>query len=472
MSNSHSRIAYAFEQSPGTVSPEPPQQDRVQVEEIRTRGGLHITLAAVVDGDGHRKADEAAEMVIEQLFSGISRSVDRHLNAVLRDQLQEGAQSLFKANKSGEGIGEVGVTVVAIHRGRLFFAHSGHTMAVLVREGETTQLTRPGERLLGNSEAPKIQTGDPSGIAVQAGDRVVLGSDGLTRISPEDGHPFVGMDKIAAYVEGSAPIDAVRHLISLALGRDVDDNVTVAVIQIRGERVSIRPLVILISLAVILALGALVVSRLRPGRTQPTVDYGYAVLVQGSVSLMNEEGTRIEEGVGFLGTIPAGMRIVSHESSRLALESTYEGLNNLSGMSLYLERDTQIQLTSIDPHGDPSNANEDPKETVTVVNLLSGRFMVVRDEGDRELHITWNGITAMLMGEAAGALGVWDSGESLVMDCLQGQCRPLVVNGVSTILAGGQRAILTAGLEPMVEEIPIASFQEWNVLCGGCLIEQ
>ncbi|UCF62005.1 MAG: hypothetical protein JSV37_04770, partial [Anaerolineaceae bacterium] len=143
MSNSHSRIAYAFEQSPGTVSPEPPQQDRVQVEEIRTRGGLHITLAAVVDGDGHRKADEAAEMVIEQLFSGISRSVDRHLNAVLRDQLQEGAQSLFKANKSGEGIGEVGVTVVAIHRGRLFFAHSGHTMAVLVREGETTQLTRP-----------------------------------------------------------------------------------------------------------------------------------------------------------------------------------------------------------------------------------------------------------------------------------------------------------------------------------------
>ena len=184
MSGQRARVAYALEQSPGTISPEPPQQDRVHVEEIRTRGGLDLILAVVVDGDEHDRAGEAAEVVTEQLFSGVSNSVDRDLNALLRDQLEEGAQSLFRANKLGEGIGEVGATVIAIYRGRLFFAHSGHTMVVLVREGETTQITRSGDRLLGNSDTPRIQTGDPRGIALQAGDRVVLASDGLTRISP------------------------------------------------------------------------------------------------------------------------------------------------------------------------------------------------------------------------------------------------------------------------------------------------
>ena len=476
MSGQRARVAYALEQSPGAISPEPPQQDRVQVEEIRTKGGLDLILAVVVDGDGHHRAGEAAEIFTEQLFSGISQSVDRDLSVLLRDQLEEGAQSLFRANRSGEGIGEVGATVVAIRRGRLFFAHSGHTMAVLVREGETTQITRSGDRLLGNSDTPRIQTGDPRGIDLQAGDRVVLASDGLTRISPEDGYPFVGMDKIATYVEGSTPLEAARHLISLALGRDADDNVSVVVIQVRGERVRISPVTVLmalIALAFMLTLGAMGISLLRRGEsTLPPVDYGYAVLVQGSAGVMDEEGTRIVETVGYLGTIPAGSRIVSHEDIRLALESTFEGLNNLSGTSLYLDRDTHIQLTSLDPHKDPSSTDEVASETLTVVNLISGRLIVVRDEGDRELHITWNGITAVLHSDGAGALGVRDDGEKLVVDCLLGRCKSIVVNGESVMLAGGQRWVIINGTETKVEDLSGNSFQEWNALCGRCLIEQ
>ncbi|KPK95265.1 MAG: hypothetical protein AMJ88_01255 [Anaerolineae bacterium SM23_ 63] len=472
MSVHRSRVAYALEQSPGTVSPEAPQQDRVQVEEIRTRGGLDLILAVVVDGDGHPKAGDAAEIITQKLFSGISQSVDRDLNALLRNQLEEGAQSLFRANRMGEGIGEVGVTVLAIHRGRLFFSHSGHTMAVLVREGETTQMTRSGERLLGNSETPQIQTGDPRGIALQAGDRVVLASDGLTRISPEDGSPFVGRDKIATYVQGSTPIDAARHLISLALGRDVDDNVSVIVIQVRGERMRIRPVTALIALALIITLGVLGISRLRIQSTLPLVDYGYAVLVQGSAGLMNEEGTRIVETVGYLATIPADSWIVSHENIRLVLETTFEGINNLSGTSLYLDRDAQIQLRSLDPHKDSSREDELESETMTIVNLISGRIMFVRGEGDRELRITWNGITAVLIGEGVGALGVWDNGEKLGIDCLQGRCKSIVVNGVSTMLASGQRCLLMNGNETSVEDLSGDSFHEWNALCGQCLIKQ
>jgi serine/threonine protein phosphatase PrpC len=475
MSDQRSRVPYALEQSPGTISPEPPQQDRVHVEEIRTRGGLGLILAVVVDGDGHLRAGEAAEIVTEKLFSGVSQSVDRDLNALLRDQLEEGAHALYKAYRSGEGIGEVGATVVAIHRGRLFFAHSGHTMALLVREGGTTQITRSGDRLLGNYETPRIQTGDPRGIALQAGDRVVLASDGLTRISPEDGLPFVGMDKIATYIEGSSPLDATRHLISLALGRDVDDNVSVIVIQIRGERVRASPvkiLMALITLAFILTLGVIGISRLRRESTLTPVDYGYAVLVQGSTGLMNEEGTKIVETVGYLGTIPTGSRVVSNDVTRLALETTFEGLINLSGTSLYLDRETHIQLTSLDPHSDPSGTEEVTRETLTIINLISGRLLVVRDEGDRELHITWNGITLALTGEGFGAFGVWDDADKLAMDCLQGQCMCNVMNGESTMLTGGQRCLVINGTKTKVEDLSRNSFQEWNTLCGRCLIEQ
>ena len=471
MSGQRSRVAFALEQSPGAISPEPPQQDRVQVEEIRTRGGLDLILAVVVDGDGYERAGEAAEIVVEQLFSGVSQSVDRDLNVLLRDQLDEGAQSLLKANRSGERFGEASATVVAIHRGRLFFAHCGHTMAVLVREGETTQITRSGDRLLGNSERPYIQISESRGIALQAGDRVVLSSDGLSRISPEDGYPFVAMDKIATYVEGSTPLEAARHLISLALGRDVDDNVSVVVIQIRGEKMRTTPMIVLFTLAFILALGALGLSLLRSKSTLPSVDYGYAVLVQGSAGLMNDEGTSIVESVGYLGTIPAGSGIVSQEDVRLVLETTFEGGDNLSGTSLYLDRDTSVQLTSLDPHRDPSSSDEVESESLTIFNLISGRILVVRDEGDRELQITWNGFTAALIDEGIGALGVSDDGGRLIVDCLQGRCMSIAVNGESIMLADGQRCVMN-GTDTEVEDLSGNSIQEWNVLCGRCLIER
>jgi serine/threonine protein phosphatase PrpC len=476
MLRQRARAAYAYEQSPGATSPEPPQQDRVKVEEIRTRGGLDLILAVVVDGDGHPRAGEVAETFINQLFSGVSQSIHRDLNALLRDQLEEGAQSIFRVNMLGEGIGEVAVTVVAIHRGRLFFAHGGHTMALLVREGKVTRLTRPGDRLLGNSEEPAIQSGDPNGMRLQAGDRVVLTSDGLTRISPEDGHPFVETDNVASYVESSTPFEAARHLISLAMGRDVDDNVSVVVIQVRGKRNGITPLAVVVAgilLAFILILGALGISNWqRKSNIPPSVDYGYAVLVQGSAGVMDQEGKKIVEVVGYLGTIPAGARIVSREEIRLALETTFEGFNDLSGTSLYLDTGAQIQLTLLDPRWDSSSADEIEDETLTVVDLISGRLMIVRNKGNRELHITWNENTVALDGKGVGALGVREEGSNLVVDCLRGSCKSILGDGEIIPFLGGQRGLIISGGQVEIENLPGDAYQEWNRLCGQCLTDQ
>jgi serine/threonine protein phosphatase PrpC len=475
MSKQRARVTYAHEQSPGAVSPEPPQQDKVYVEEMRTRGGLNLVLAVVVDGDGSLRAGEAAETFTNQLVSGISQSPNRDLNALLRDQVEGAAQFLTQANRSGEEIGEVAVTVVALHRGRLFFAHAGHTMALLVREGKTIRLTRPGDRLLGNSEAAVIQSGDLRGMTLQAGDRVVLTSDGLTRMNLEDGHPFVGLDEVATYVEGTTPLEAARHLISLALGRDVDDNVSAAVIQVSGKRGETPPVVIIgagVLLAFIL-LGALGISRLRRNvDNPPPVDYGYAVLVHGSAGVMDDEGKQIVEVVGQLGTIPAGVRVTSRAETRLVLETTFEEFNELPGISLYLDYDAQIHLTLLDPHWDVSAAGDFERQPTTVIDLLSGRLMVVRNEGDREIHITWNGNTGILMGNEAGALGVSEEDGNLTVDCLRGNCKNILADGEAITFLGGQRALIIHGNQGEIENLPGETFQEWNDLCGGCLVDQ
>jgi len=120
MSIHRQRGSFAGEQSPGAVSPELPQQDRVRVETVRTGIGQNLILAVVADGDGHLQAGESAEMVVSQLFEGIIRSRDRDLNSQLRNQLEISGQSLMDARMRGEGLGEVTLTAIAIWKDRLY----------------------------------------------------------------------------------------------------------------------------------------------------------------------------------------------------------------------------------------------------------------------------------------------------------------------------------------------------------------
>lgn len=76
----------------------------------------------------------------------------------------------------------------------------------------------------------EIQQGDAGGIKLEPGDYILLATDGLLRTSPADGRLFVNLGDIPDHVEGNSPDDASRHLVSLAMGRDVDDSVTVAVL--------------------------------------------------------------------------------------------------------------------------------------------------------------------------------------------------------------------------------------------------
>jgi len=471
------RGSYASEQSPGAISPELPQQDRVRVENVRTGIGQNLTLAVVADGDGHPQAGESAEMVVAQLFEGITLSRDRDLNSLLRRQLEVSGHSLMDARMRGEGLGEVALTALAIWKDRLYYAHVGHTMAVLVRDGRVIPITAVGNQLLGTSDPPAIHTGDPHGIALHPGDSVVLASDGLTRISSEDGKPFVHPEDIADYVEGNTPLEAARHLLSIAMGRDVDDNVSVVVVQLpggraRGGRGPLPILATIVLIFLILAFGVTGIKWLRDSRIPPpSVDYGYAVLIQGSVRVDDAvEGDSIGI-VSYLGTIPAGATLTALDESRLALQTTYEGSFDLSAAYIYLTGSSQIRLRMLDARPEISSGNQLPLTAGTALDLVSGRLLVVRSEGDHEIQVAVGTNTSSLVGFGAGVMGLIAEDDTRVVDCLVGQCQIHQVNGDTVKLMSGQRLSLVEVKQEDVEVIPESILQEWDKLCESCLSE-
>jgi len=314
-------------------------------------------------------------------------------------------------------------------------------------------------------------------MALHPGDSVVLASDGLTRISSEDGKPFVHPEDIADYVEGNTPLEAARHLLSIAMGRDVDDNVSVVVVQLpggraRGGRGSLTILATIVGIMLVLALGVVGIKWLRDSRIPPpSVDYGYAVLIQGSVRVDDVvEGDSIGI-VTYLGTIPAGATLTALDESRLALQTTYEGSFDLSATSFYLTSGSQIRLRILDARPEMSGGNQLTLTTGSILDLVSGRLLVVRSEGDHEIQVAVGANSSSLVGFGAGVMGLITEDGTRVVDCLVGQCLTHEVNGATVEFMSGQRLSLVDVKQENVEVIAEGILQGWDKLCESCLSE-
>ena len=301
MKSSPEHQKYAYEQQVGASTTLSDQQDRVRVGFVRTAPGSKVLLAVVADGDGHADAGKMAEIIIEQVYETVHQTSMKDLKEALIRGLTVGNQTILQSKS------RVSATVVAIRNSRMYLAHIGNTSAFLVRNGKTTPLTRANDNILGVSSSPEIETNDPKGQALEPDDRIVLASDGLTKVNVEDGKPYVNPSDIASYGEGNAPREAARHLISIAMGRDVDDNVSVIVIQPEKREVKLKRSWMLIAipivLAAVIAFLALRNSRLRQEEIPPSTDYGYAVIISGLGSMRTTEGENLS--VGKLSIIPS-----------------------------------------------------------------------------------------------------------------------------------------------------------------------
>jgi serine/threonine protein phosphatase PrpC len=214
--------------------------------------GRDETLFAVADGIGGFEAGEVASRLAIDVLKELEP--DTSFEAALR----EANRRILAVGRGDERLSGMGTTIVAARFGGTRekpvaeIAHVGDSRAYLLRGGEmrpitedhslVAELVRSGDltraqaaehpqknlitRALGADEEVEVDT---AVLPVQAGDRLLLCSDGLTDMVPEA--------RVAEILAESPddPEPPARDLVTAALDAGGSDNVTVIVVDVKQE---------------------------------------------------------------------------------------------------------------------------------------------------------------------------------------------------------------------------------------------
>ncbi len=217
-------------------------------------GETHGSLLAIADGmGGYAKGGVASATAIETFFNTFYQDPPgarlHGPQASLRRAVEQANlavhQAAFRLN-----VGQMGTTLTAanIAGDRLYLAHVGDTRAYLVRDGQARCLTNDhsmvGELVRLRVISPdKVRTHqqrsvlnrslglnlfvqpDISHVTIQAGDVIILCSDGLWAYVEDD--EFAGLATRAADAD-----ELSQQLVDLALQRQTDDNASVVVARV------------------------------------------------------------------------------------------------------------------------------------------------------------------------------------------------------------------------------------------------
>jgi serine/threonine protein phosphatase PrpC len=212
--------------------------------------GEDETLFVVADGIGGFEAGEVASSLAVEVLKGLRP--DEPFQAAMG----EANRRIVAAGRGDEKLSGMGTTVVAIRFGGTQsepvaeVAHVGDSRAYLVRSGDmkpitedhslVAELVRSGDltrdqaaehpqknlitRALGADEEVDVDT---TVLPIEAGDRILLCSDGLSDMVSEAGISEILVDS------PDDPERAARGLLSAALDAGGNDNVTVIVIDVK-----------------------------------------------------------------------------------------------------------------------------------------------------------------------------------------------------------------------------------------------
>jgi serine/threonine protein phosphatase PrpC len=214
--------------------------------------GRDETLFVVADGIGGFEAGEVASRIAVDVLRELE--ADASFDVAIR----EANRRILAVGRGDERLSGMGTTIVAVRFGGTReepvaeIAHVGDSRAYLLRGGSMRPLTedhslvaelvRSGDltrdqaaehpqknlitRALGAEEEVEVDT---VVLPVEAGDRLLLCSDGLTDMVPE-----ANIREILANSPGD-PEKPARDLVSAALDAGGSDNVTVVVVDVRQE---------------------------------------------------------------------------------------------------------------------------------------------------------------------------------------------------------------------------------------------
>lgn len=209
----------------------------------------------VCDGmGGHAAGDVAATLAIQHIKALLERATPTYLPAYwLRRALHYAHQGILEYAQTQYGAGGMGTTAVVLlltPAGEAWWAHTGDSRLYLLRQGHLYPLTHDHSYVsllvdtghlspeaafghpqsnqllftLGASQGFTIVEASSFPLKVQAGDRFLLCSDGLSGLVPED--------RIAQILsQAKPPADIVRELIQAALEAGGHDNTTAIVVE-------------------------------------------------------------------------------------------------------------------------------------------------------------------------------------------------------------------------------------------------
>jgi serine/threonine protein phosphatase PrpC len=202
-------------------------------------------LYAVADGmGGHRGGEVASNLALDTVQQLFERR-----EGTLADQVAQANRAVYERSQSDRSVSGMGTTLTAamIDGDTVHLVHVGDSRAYLLRDGHLTQLTEdhtlvhrmvmdgeitPEEaethphrsiltRALGVDEGVQVDEGD---VRIETGDRLLLCTDGLTGMVPEE--------QITEIMLGSAdPQEAVDSLVKVANRAGGIDNITAVVLD-------------------------------------------------------------------------------------------------------------------------------------------------------------------------------------------------------------------------------------------------
>ena len=207
-------------------------------------------LFAVADGmGGHAAGEVASEIAIECLADNASRDADA---ADLAHTVEMANQAVIRGAAEGKGRQGMGTTMTAavVENEKLVIAQVGDSRAYLLHQGNIQQLTRdhslmaemieqgqitpaearvhPNRSLITRALGSDVNmAADQYEIAVHAGDRLLLCSDGLTSMLTDD-----RIEDTLLRVDD--PQECADKLVDDAIAAGGLDNITVVVVDIAG----------------------------------------------------------------------------------------------------------------------------------------------------------------------------------------------------------------------------------------------
>lgn len=492
-------------------------EDRYIAKQLTTAGQLELVVGIIADGVGGGNAGErASQMTVDQILAFFEASTEKDVELLLQDAILAAHEAVREAGEQNPKLSSMSttVTVAVILNNRLYLGHVGDSRAYLVRENNIQMLTldhswanemirqkkfspeevkkhpkrddlgryigQPrqipldidmGTRIFDDGEHPAHSLLRTGGLELNPGDVVILCSDGLIKQRHNGPGNYVEEHEIVDAVrrKRNSPEDIVNTLISRALGRQTDDNVSVVALAMSGGRQSplLLPAAANISkwlipagiFVTVVLLTLMVFSLLWGGNlrddTEPTAQNGND---QEAVILQVDSGSvQVQDGVlnYQLPDEKINVAIAGEEipvSSRMWTDTGTVVLSLSDGTKLFLGEYSTISFTAIfDPAHDVSQTELMIEKGAVLVHALNPLMMEA------------NPHTSQAWAAARSWMGIsYREDGYFTVDCLDGTCQ--LRDGEVIPLQAGQRGIVEKG--NMNAEWVLAEYDGW-VRLGG-----